>query len=183
MSMDRNHGAFVLRWIAAGMLVLALGACGRSVTSTPGEAPNLEKWVADVRARPAPPLDPLPVMQQFETFEYAAQDMRDPFSDAWSNPDGGAGLRPDPNRRKEPLEQYPLDSLDMVGTIGTGGGLVALVMAPDRVTHRIRPGAYLGQSDGRVTSVREDKIELVELVPDGAGGWLERPASIALEDQ
>ena len=183
MSMDRNHGAFVLRWIAAGMLVLALGACGRSVTSTPGEAPNLEKWVADVRARPAPPLDPLPVMQQFETFEYAAQDIRDPFSDAWSNPDGGAGLRPDPNRRKEPLEQYPLDSLDMVGTIGTGGGLVALVMAPDRVTHRIRPGAYLGQSDGRVTSVREDKIELVELVPDGAGGWLERPASIALEDQ
>ena len=183
MSMARTHGAFVLRWIAAGMLVLALGACGRSVTSTPGEAPNLEKWVADVRARPAPPLDPLPVMQQFETFEYAAQDMRDPFSDAWSNPDGGAGLRPDPNRRKEPLEQYPLDSLDMVGTIGTGGGLVALVMAPDRVTHRIRPGAYLGQSDGRVTSVREDKIELVELVPDGAGGWLERPASIALEDQ
>lgn len=183
MSMERNRGNHALRWLGAGMLVLVLGACGRGVTSTPGEAPNLEKWVADVRARPAPPLDPLPVMQQFETFEYAAQDMRDPFSDAWSNPDGGAGLRPDPNRRKEPLEQYPLDSLDMVGTIGAGGGLVALVMAPDRVTHRIRPGAYLGQSDGRVTSVMEDKIELVELVPDGAGGWLERPASIALEDQ
>ena len=183
MSMERNRGNHALRWLGAGMLVLALGACGRGVTSTPGEAPNLEKWVADVRARPAPPLDPLPVMQQFETFEYAAQDLRDPFSDAWANPDGGSGLRPDPNRRKEPLEQYPLDSLDMVGTIGAGGGLVALVMAPDRVTHRILPGAYLGQADGRVTSVHEDKIELVELVPDGAGGWLERPASIALEDQ
>ena len=183
MSMERNRGNHALRWLGAGMLVLALGACGRGVTSTPGEAPNLEMWVADVRARPAPPLDPLPVMQQFETFEYAAQDLRDPFSDAWANPDGGSGLRPDPNRRKEPLEQYPLDSLDMVGTIGAGGGLVALVMAPDRVTHRIRPGAYLGQSDGRVTSIAEDKIELVELVPDGAGGWLERPASIALEDQ
>ena len=183
MSMDQSRGSLALRWMGAGMLVLTLGACGRGVTSTPGDAPNLDKWVADVRARPAPPLEPLPVMQQFETFEYAAQDLRDPFSDAWNNPDGGSGLRPDPNRRKEPLEQYPLDSLDMVGTIGTGGGLVALVMAPDRVTHRIRPGAYLGQSDGRVTSVREDKIELVELVPDGAGGWLERPASIALEDQ
>ena len=182
MNMNRNR-APGLRALAAVLLVLALGACGRSVTSTPGDAPNLQKWVEDVRARPAPPLDPLPVMQQFETFEYAAQDLRDPFSDAWSNPDGGAGLRPDPNRRKEPLEQYPLDSLDMVGTIGDGSGLIALVMAPDRVTHRIRPGAYLGQSDGRVTSVREDKIELVELVPDGAGGWLERPASIALEDQ
>lgn len=180
--MRPDHGW--LRVVGAVAMMLALGACGRGVTSTPGDAPNLEKWVADVRARPAPPLDPLPVMQQFETFEYAAQDVRDPFSDAWSSPNGGGtGLRPDPNRRKEPLEQYPLDSLDMVGTIGAGGGLVALVMAPDRVTHRIRPGAYLGQSDGRVTSVHEDRVELVELVPDGAGGWLERPASIALEDQ
>ena len=183
MSMDRDHRAVGLRWLGAAALMLALAACGRSVTSTPGDAPNLEKWVADVRARPAPPLDPLPVMQQFETFEYAAQDLRDPFSDAWSNQDGGTGLRPDPNRRKEPLEQYPLDSLDMVGTIGKGAGLVALVMGPDKVTYRVRPGNYLGQSDGRVTSVREDGLELVELVPDGAGGWLERPASIALEDQ
>ncbi len=164
------------------LIAVAATGCARSITSTPGDAPNLEKWVADVQARPAPALDPLPVMQQFETFEYAAQTLRDPFSDAWSNADGG-GLRPDPNRRKETLEQYPLDSLDMVGTIGKGPGLIALVMAPDKVTYRVRPGAYLGQSDGRITGVHEDRIELVELVPDGAGGWLERPASIALEDQ
>ena len=178
----RLISAAALRLLAAGGIALALSACGRSITSTPGDAPNLEKWTADVRARPAPPLDPLPVMQQFETFEYTAQTMRDPFSDAWSNADSG-GLRPDPNRRKETLEQYPLDSLDMVGTIGKGGALVALVMAPDKVTYKVRPGAYLGQSDGRITGVHEDRIELVELVPDGAGGWLERPASIALEDQ
>ena len=178
----RLISAAALRLLAAGGIALALSACGRSITSTPGDAPNLEKWTADVRARPAPPLDPLPVMQQFETFEYTAQTMRDPFSDAWSNADSG-GLRPDPNRRKETLEQYPLDSLDMVGTIGKGGALVALVMAPDKVTYKVRPGVYLGQSDGRITGVHEDRIELVELVPDGAGGWLERPASIALEDQ
>ena len=178
----RLISAAALRLLAAGGIALALSACGRSITSTPGDAPNLEKWTADVRARPAPPLDPLPVMQQFETFEYTAQTMRDPFSDAWSNADSG-GLRPDPNRRKETLEQYPLDSLDMVGTIGGGANLIALVMAPDKVTYRVRPGAYLGQSDGRITGVHEDRIELVELVPDGAGGWLERPASIALEDQ
>ena len=170
------------RCVSMAMMVIALAACGRGITSTPGEAPNLEKWAAEVKARPAPPLDPLPVMQQFETFEYAAQSLRDPFSDAWSNADSG-GLRPDPNRRKETLEQYPLDSLDMVGTIGKGGALVALVMAPDKVTYKVRPGAYLGQSDGRITGVHEDRIELVELVPDGAGGWLERPAAIALEDQ
>ena len=165
------------------MLLVLLAGCARGVTSTPGDAPNLQKWVADVRARPAPPLEALPVMQQFETFEYSAQGMRDPFSDAWVSADGSGGLRPDPNRRKEPLEAFPLDSMNMVGTIGKGAGMVALVMAPDKVTYRIRPGIYLGQSDGRVTGIREDRIELIELVADGAGGWLERPASLALDDQ
>lgn len=164
-------------------LVLGLAGCSRGVTSTPGEAPNLEKWVAEVKARPAPPLDPLPVMQQFETFEYNAYAMRDPFSTAFTDEGGGNGPRPDSQRRKQTLEQFPLDSLDMVGTLGGGRNVIALVMAPDKVTYRVQPGNYLGQSDGRVTAVFEDRIELVELVPDGAGGWLERPATVALEDQ
>ena len=88
----RNAGCVV------ALLLVATG-CTRGITSTPGDAPNLEKWMADVRARPAEPLEPLPVMQQFETFEYSAQGLRDPFSDAWVNPDGGSALRPDPNRR------------------------------------------------------------------------------------
>lgn len=162
--------------------IVALAGCARGVTSKPGDAPNLEQWAAEVRARPAPPLEPLPVMQQFETFEYAAQGLRDPFSRAFTD-EGGAGPRPDAGRRKQPLEAFPLDSLDMVGTLGKGAGLVALVMAPDKVTYRVRPGVYMGQSDGRVTAIYEDRIELVELVPDGAGGWLERPATVALDDQ
>lgn len=180
--MQANTIRSVARAASLVLLAAGLAACARGVTSSPGDAPNLEKWVTEVRARPAPPLDPLPVMRQFETFEYAAQNLRDPFSDEWQERDTG-GLRPDPNRRKEALEVYPLDSLDMVGTIGKGAGLVALLMAPDKVTYRVRPGSYMGQSDGRVTGVYEDRVELVELVPDGAGGWLERPASIALEDQ
>jgi type IV pilus assembly protein PilP len=122
-------------------------------------------------------------MQQFETFEYAAQGLRDPFSDAFTSDSGGSGPRPDSARRKQTLEQFPLDGLDMVGTLGRGNGLVALLMAPDKVTYRVQTGAYVGQNDGRVTAIHEDRIELVELVPDGAGGWLERPASIALDDQ
>ena len=176
-----RHTFLRISTIAFAALVLA--GCTRGVTSTPGEAPNLEKWVADVKARPAPPLDPLPVMQQFETFEYAAQDLRDPFSNAFSDQSGGSGPRPDPSRPRQTLEQFPLDSLDMVGTIGRGPGTVGLVMAPDKVTYRVRPGAYMGQNDGRITAIHEDRIELVELVPDGAGGWLERPATLALEDQ
>lgn len=163
-----------VRWVATAVMVATLVACG-------GSRSDLDKWVAEVKARPAPPLEPLPVMQQFETFEYAAQNMRDPFSEAFSGA-AGSGPRPDPGRRKQTLEQFPLDSLDMVGTIGKGAGVVALVLAPDKVTYRVRPGVYLGQSDGRVTAVHEDRVELVELVPDGAGGWLERPATIALED-
>ena len=174
------HAARLLACLLAAAL---LAGCSRGVTSTPGDAPNLQRWVAEVKKRPAPALEPLPVMQQFETFEYAAQSLRDPFSNAFTDDSGGAGPRPDPNRRKQPLENFPLDSLDMVGTIGKGDSLVALVLAPDKVTYRVRPGAYMGQNDGRITAIHEDRIELVELVPDGAGGWLERPASVALEDQ
>jgi type IV pilus assembly protein PilP len=171
------------RLLLLALLAMGLTACGRDVTSTPGDAPNLEKWVAEVKSRPAPPLDPLPVMQQFETFEYAAQNLRDPFSNAFSDESGGSGPRPDPNRPRQTLEQFPLDSLNMVGTIGAGSGLIGLVMAPDKVTYRVQPGMYMGQNEGRVTAVHEDRIDLVELVPDGAGGWLERPASVALADQ
>lgn len=178
-----RDGAAPLRVLTAIALALGLAACSRGVTSTPGDAPNLQKWIAEVKARPAPPLDPLPVMQQFETFEYNAYALRDPFSTAFTDEGGGNGPRPDAGRRKQTLEQFPLDSLDMVGTLGKGSSVVALVMAPDKVTYRVTPGNYMGQSDGRVTGVFEDRIELVELVPDGAGGWLERPATVALEDQ
>lgn len=146
---------------------------------------DLENYVADVKQRPAPPLEPLPVMKQFETFVYAAQDLRDPFSmpqrrDEQSRSDGP---RPDPNRRKEILESFPLDGLDMVGLIGAVENQVALVMDPQRVVHRVRVGNYLGQSDGRVVAIREDGLELVELIPDGSGGWLERPARLALDNE
>jgi type IV pilus assembly protein PilP len=167
----------------AAAVVAALAGCGRSITSTPGDAPNLQEWVAGIKAKPAPPLDPLPVMQQFEQFEYSAQSLRDPFSTAFAPGSSAAGPRPDDGRRKQALEQFPLDSLDMVGTIGGRGALVALVMGPDKVTQRVVSGNYMGQSDGRVTGVFEDRIELVELVPDGAGGWLERPATVSLDDE
>lgn len=172
----------ILRLAVVGVAVLALGACGRSVTRSSNDPSNLQSWVAEVKGRPAPPLEPLPVMQQFETFEYAAQGLRDPFSASFGSA-GGSGPRPDAARPRQTLEQFPLDSLVMVGTLGAGRGVVALVMAPDKVTYRVRPGAYMGQSDGRVVAVFEDRIELVELVPDGAGGWLERQASVALKDQ
>jgi type IV pilus assembly protein PilP len=165
------------RWVLLLLGALLLVACSRGTQ-------DLQAWVAEVKNRPAPPLDPLPVMQQFETFQYTVQSMRDPFS-APSNDRraNSSGPRPDPNRRKEPLETFPLDSLDMVGTLGVGVKSVALVMAPDKVVHRVRPGNHMGQNEGRVSSVTDSRIELVELVPDGAGGWLERSVAVALDNQ
>jgi type IV pilus assembly protein PilP len=170
--MDRSKARILLFVVGSAML---LGACSSNTRED-------EIWVEEVKARPAPPLEPLPVMRQFETFEYAAQDMRDPFSAPIPDRSNAGGGGPDPTRRKEALEAYPLDSLDMVGTIGAGGSLLGLLMAPDKVTYRVRPGNYLGQNDGKITAVFEDRIEIVELVPDGAGGWLERQAKISLDD-
>jgi len=162
-------------------LVVMATLCGVLAACT-SDTKGVEAWVAEVKARPAPPLDPLPVMKQFETFEYSSEGLRDPFAVPVPDRDSGSGLRPDPNRRKEALEVFPLDGMNMVGTIGAGANLIGLVLAPDRVTYRVRPGMYMGQNDGRITAVYEDRIEMVELVPDGAGGWLERQAKIALED-
>jgi type IV pilus assembly protein PilP len=161
--------------LAASLLLLAT-ACGRSTS-------EVEKWVNEVKAQPAPPLQPLPVMKQFEQFEYSAQNLRDPFSQPVPDRNSGAGgPRPDQDRPKQALEAFPLDSMKMAGTIGAGKAMVGLVIAPDKVTHKVRPGEYLGQNDGRVTAINENRIDIVELVPDGAGGWIERQAKIALED-
>lgn len=143
---------------------------------------DLEDKIGEIKSRKAAPLEPLPVMKQFETFEYAAQDLRDPFSEPTEErvSGQGAGPRPDPERRKEALEAFPLDGLAMVGTLDKDGVNWGLVKDPDGVIHRVLPGNYVGQSDGKIAGIFEDRIELVELVPDGAGGWIERRAIMAL---
>lgn len=175
-----NSSVCPVGWPRLGLIALVtvlMAGC------TPGMS-DLEEYVAKVKAIPPKPLDPLPVMRQFETFEYQAQNLRDPFSNPTEEQEStqGSTLRPDPERPKEPLEAYPLDSLDMVGSLGGPENIIVLVMDPDRVIHRVTPGQYMGQSDGRVTGVFEDRIELTELVPDGAGGWMERQAQVALDD-
>jgi|694.fasta_scaffold12414_14 type IV pilus assembly protein PilP len=164
------------RGLLLASALLTVAAC------TKGDS-DLREWINVVKNRPAPPLDPLPLVQEPPVVVYSSEGLRDPFGMPPLNRMSNAGgPSPDLNRRRQPLEAYTLDTLSMVGSIGTGPGLSALVLAPDKVTYRIRPGMYLGQSDGRVVAVSANHIELVELVPDGNGGWLERQAVIALKE-
>lgn len=147
---------------------------------------DLRDWIAQEKAKKGAPITPLPVIKTFETFKYDDQDKRDPFSPslAESEPsDAGSGPRPDANRAKEPLEMFSLDSLRMVGTVGTGASMVVLIKDPGGVIHRVRKGEYMGQNYGHIVAISDDHIDLVELVSNGNGGWMERPASIALAGQ
>jgi type IV pilus assembly protein PilP len=150
---------------------------------------DLRAYAEDVKARPAKPIDPLPEIRPYETYAYAGSDLRDPFE-----PPPGAeevsvaaaednGIRPNANRTREPLEAFPLDTLRMVGILERERQLWAIVKASDGAIYRVQEGNYLGQNHGKITRITEQEVDLTEIVPDGLGSWLERPASIALNEQ
>lgn len=170
-----SHVAFASR-LTLIVTLLAIAGC------TPSEDPR--QWVAREKTKKGAPLQPLPVIKTFETFIYKDQDLRDPFalSAEEQNQNANAGPHPDQNRPREPLESFPLDGLKMSGTLGLAKKIEGLVRDPDGVVHRVHVGNYLGQNYGRVTAIEEDRIDLVELVPNGAGSWMERQATIALGD-
>lgn len=167
---------FSLRITAALLLLGVLTAC------TPSEEP--QQWVAKQKALKGAPLEPLPVIKTFETFLYKDQDLRDPFglSNEEQEQAANTGPHPDQNRPREPLESFPLDGLKMSGTLGLTHKMEGLLRDPDGVVHRVHVGEYVGQNFGRITAISEDRIELVELVPNGSGGWMERQAAISLGD-
>lgn len=126
-------------------------------------------------------VEPLPAMKPFEPFAYTGFDLPDPFRPRRVAARGGGGPAPDLNRRREPLEAFPLDQLRMVGTLERGGERFALVRA-ERTLYRVAKGNYLGQNFGQITEISEAGVKLKEIVQDGAGSWAERPASLLLID-
>lgn len=169
--------------VCALFLVALATGCTRDINSQPGDAPNLQSWVDQVNSRKAEPLEPLPTLTRFEAVPYNASTDRDPFSpQMMMDRSSTTSLRPDESRPRQPLEAFALDSLKMVGTMGEGGALSALMMGPDNITYRVRAGEYLGQNDGRIVVVFKDRVELVEVVSDGAGGWMEREAAVSMAE-
>jgi type IV pilus assembly protein PilP len=149
---------------------------------------ELEKYMIQVKARDIAQIEPLPEVKPYETFTYAALDLRSPF--IMPEPERvilalpkDNGIRPDVNRRKEPLESYPIDSLRMVGTMQKDKKMWAIIVDTDGTVHRITKGNYLGQNHGRIEKVNEEKILIKEIVSDTRGGWQEKDASMALIEE
>ena len=168
----RLGGSFVI-----GALLAALGVAGCS-----GGQSDLQKWIAETKKKPGGRIQALPEVKPYETFVYSASRMRSPFQPVGPNSAAQAGLRPSSRRNREFLEGFSLDTLKMVGTFKVGGSFYGLVQSKDGLVHKVQPGNYLGQNDGKVTEITGGKISLVEIVPDGLGGYIERPASLALSD-
>lgn len=144
---------------------------------------DLRAYIDRINDRPGRELEPLPEPKSYESFVYREADRRDPFAPIRpQREERRGGLRPDQDRPREPLEAYPLDSLRMVGVITRAGTRYALLRDPENKIHRVSVGMHAGQNYGRVTAVTPTETQLVEIVPDGFGGWTERPAAIPLAE-
>jgi type IV pilus assembly protein PilP len=162
--------------IAAAMVALTLAGCS-------SEMDELQQQVAEIKSRPGERIEPLPEIKPYESYAYGASSLRSPFiPSAPARNDVANAIRPDSKRPREFLEQFPVDTMTMVGTLQLQGRTYGLVQGKDGLVHRVLPGSYMGQNDGKVISITATKISLIEIIPDGVGGYIERPAALALNE-
>lgn len=165
--------------LLVGCLILA--GCGGE------EFSDLRAFVKESDNLPHGRIPPLPEAKPYEPFTYEAFDLVDPFKPRKIEPPkgvaGAGGLQPDFNRRKEPLEAYPLESLSMVGTLQQKKSMYAIIKTPDNNLFRVMAGNYLGQNFGRITDISESLITLKEIIQDSGGSWEERNQTLQLQDE
>lgn len=172
-----------LTW--AAMLVLPLLGCTSS-----GED-ELREWMAQERAQTKPRITELKEPSVFQPEAYTAESGMDPFNslkltqalrrDSSQVASNAALIAPEMARRKEPLEAFPLDTMAMVGSLNKVGKPTALLKV-DNLLYQVQVGDYLGQNYGRITKITETAIQLREIVQDATGDWIERPASLELQE-
>lgn len=167
---------------AAALLTAALAFSGCS------DEPHgdLRQFVKESENLPHGRIPPLPEVKPYEPFTYSAFDLTDPFRPRKIEaPKGsaGGGAAPDLNRRREPLEAYPLEALRMVGTLEQKKEMYALVRAPDNTLFRVRSGNYLGQNFGRIVGISESAVKLKEIVQDSGGNWEEKEQVLLLQEE
>jgi len=181
--MSPKNNSFIKLSIAA-LAVVSLQACGNSGMN------DLRQFVATAYQNEKPKIDPLPEIQPYKGFEYEAEEDQDPFSfeNVVSNRDRAdvaSSKRPDTNRIKEPLEDYPLDALRMVGTMSQKGVPWVIVKTTQGTAHLASIGDYMGQNDGKILQIvtDEQRVVLEETVADPAGRWVTREVEITIDEQ
>lgn len=164
--------------IAAGVALL-VGCSGEEQGELRQELAALTK---DLRGK----VDPLPQVRSYEPVPYKGESMLDPFvpgrivvSQASGTGGGGGGVQPDMNRPKEPLEAFPLEAIQMVGTLAQNKDTYALVRAGSNL-FRVKKGNYMGQNFGVITAIDEGQISMKEVVQDSGGDWVERSTTLQM---
>lgn len=167
------------------MTKLLVLVCCAALAGCADDQEDIQAWMAEQTAGMRGVVKPLPEIKPFPVVDYDAAALVEPFRAARIEPErkmGGGGLRPDPDRRREPLESYPLESLRMVGILTQGKASHALIQA-DKALYQIRVGNYIGQDYGVVTAITESAVSLRELVEDVNGDWVERTSSLQLQER
>lgn len=172
----------ILSRVLLGLSIVMVSGCGGG-----GDFSDLQSYMDEVRARPKGEIEPLPKFQPYESFAYSAAALRSPFQppvklEVADRQKGSKDIKPDETRTKQFLEGFNIESFVMVGTLANDAGSFALVNGAGGV-HRVRVGDYLGRNHGRILGIDESKIDVIEIVPDGEGGWLERPRSLSLKER
>ena len=169
------------------LLVVSLIVLTTLLSACSGREDDLNRYIAEVKARPATPIPPIPPVRTYTPYVYEGLTGRDPFrqstsegSDQVAQSGPAKGPRPDLQRPREYLERYELDTLSMVGTFNKETSEWALIRDPDGVIHRVAVGNYIGKNHGKVNDISADEVQLSEFIADGTGGWLVREASVAL---
>lgn len=146
---------------------------------------DLEDFMAKARAKPAGKIEPIPSLQIYEVFKYTAMTLRSPFDPPATvvarKTTGKSTVKPDENRVKEVLEYKSFSSLSMVGALQRSGTRFALISDGAEI-HRVSLGSYLGKNNGKIVAVDEYQTDVIEIIPDGEGGWVERPRSLPLKE-
>jgi type IV pilus assembly protein PilP len=174
-----------MSWMRIGTVLAAVGA----LAACSGEQEELQQWMEQQRREVKPNVPPLQPPKKFDPEPYAQMQAVEPFSNQkltvalkQEARQPNSLLSSELNRRKEPLEAYPLDSMAMVGSVSKQGQPFALLRV-DNLLYQVKVGDYLGQNYGRITKIAETEIALREIVQDAAGEWIERPATLQLQER
>lgn len=165
-------------------LLATLAGCGD------GGIQEVKQWMDETRRSSKVVVPKIPEPKKFTPFSYGGKNSVDPYDPTKlavalakfkASNATGTGIKPNLDRRREPLEAYPLDSIRMVGTLQKPGLTYALLQV-DKAVFQVKVGNYIGQNMGMVTNISEEKVELKEIIQDASGEWVERKATLELQE-